>query len=96
MIQQAENIEEPTAAEQRALDSSKCGGVKLASLAGLLFRHKDDKVGQQDTYQYFFQSRQKKVPRFPDTSNTRYQSHCTASAVLITWLDLYLEYLEWI
>ena len=96
MIQQAENIEEPTAAEQRALDSSKCGGVKLASLAGLLFRHKDDKVGQQDTYQYFFQSRQKKVPRFPDTSNTRYQSHCTASAALITWLDLYLEYLEWI
>jgi hypothetical protein len=96
VIQQAENIEEPTVAEQRALESSKCGGVKLASLAGLLFNHKDDKVGQQDTYQHFFQSRQQKVPRFPDTSNTRYGSHCAASAALLTWMNLYLEYLEWI
>ena len=96
VIQHAENIEEPTVAEQRALDTSTCGGVKLANLAGSLFNHKDDKIGQQNTYQYFFQSRQQDVSRFPDTNNTRYQSHCEAAAELLTYLNLYVDYLEWI
>jgi hypothetical protein len=96
VLQQAGNLDDPTPAEQRAIDSSKCGGVKLASLAGSLFNNKDDKAGQQDTYQHFFESRNQKVPRFPDTSNTRYQSHCAAAAELIRWHDLYLEYLPWI
>lgn len=96
VLQHAENIEEPTAIEQRAFDSSSGGGVKLASLAGMLFRNKDDKVGQQDTYQQFFLSRQQHIPKFPDTSNTRYQSHCGAAAQLIVWLDLHVAYLEWI
>ena len=68
----------------------------MASLAGSLFNNKDDKVGQQDTHQQFFESREQRVPRFPDTSNTRYQSHCAAAAELITRLDLYVEYLAWI
>ncbi|KAH7917833.1 hypothetical protein BV22DRAFT_967818, partial [Leucogyrophana mollusca] len=32
--------------------------------------------------------------RFPDTSNTRYQSHCEAAAELLTYLDLYIELLD--
>lgn len=31
------------------------GAVKLTSLAGAIFNHKDDKRGQQDTYRYFFE-----------------------------------------
>jgi hypothetical protein len=96
VIQHAENIEEPTVAEQRALDTSTCGGVKLASLAGSLFNHKDDKIGQQDTYQYFFQSKQQDVSRFPDTSNIRYQSYCFAATELLIHLNIFVEYLEWI
>jgi len=45
VLQQAGSDEELTAAEQRALTSSSGGGVKLASLAGMLFKNKDDKVG---------------------------------------------------
>jgi hypothetical protein len=49
VLQQAENADEPTA-EQRAFDSSSGGGVKLTGLAGMLFKNKDDKLDQQDTY----------------------------------------------
>ena len=96
VLQQAENVEELTAAEQRALDSSSSGGVKLTSLAGMLFKNKNDKLGQQDTYQQFFHSRQQNIPKFPDTSNNRYQSHCAAAAQLITRLELHVKFLEWI
>jgi hypothetical protein len=96
VLQQADNLEEPTTSEKRALDASSGGGVKLTSLAGMLFNNKDDKLGQQDTHQHFFQSRQQNVPKFPDTNNTRYQSHCAAAAELITRLNLYLDYLNWI
>jgi hypothetical protein len=92
--QHAENIEEPTVADQRALDTSTCEDVKLASLAGSLFNHNDDKIGQQDTYQHFFQSRKQNVSRFPDISNTQYQSHCEVAAELLTHLNLYVDYLE--
>jgi hypothetical protein len=46
VLRYAENLDEPTMAEQRAMEISGCGGVKLASLAGSLFNNKDDKVGQ--------------------------------------------------
>jgi hypothetical protein len=48
--------------------------VKLAELAGMLFKNKNDKVGQQDI-QYikssFYQEALKKK-QFPDTSNNCY------------------------
>ncbi|KAJ7089006.1 hypothetical protein C8R44DRAFT_596210, partial [Mycena epipterygia] len=31
---------------------------------------------------------------FPDTSNTRYQSHCEAAGALLLHIDLYIEFLE--
>ncbi|KAI0819139.1 hypothetical protein BC628DRAFT_1506680 [Trametes gibbosa] len=49
------STEDLTAAELRALESSTRGGVKLASLAGALFNHKDNKKGHHDTYAFYFQ-----------------------------------------
>ncbi|RPD58133.1 hypothetical protein L226DRAFT_467446 [Lentinus tigrinus ALCF2SS1-7] len=80
-------------AHDRAVEVSEGGGVKLASLAGALFKHKDDKKGQQDSYRIFFEALGISV-RFPDTSNTRYQSHCEAAAELLVHLELYIEFLE--
>ena len=40
----------PTKAQQRALDVSMAGGVKAASISGAIFNHKNDKMGQQDSY----------------------------------------------
>ena len=96
VLEKANDAEEYGAAEQRAHDASSGGGVKLASLAGMIFNNKDDKVGQQDTHKQFFASRGVKVNKFPGTSNNRYQSHALAAAELITHLTLYTEYMEWI
>ena len=96
VLANADESEEPTAAEQRAQDISTCGGVKLASLAEALFWNKDSKVGQQDTYQHFFQSRGQSVTRFSDTNNARYQSHCAAAAELLIRRELYIDFLDWI
>ncbi|KAI0683197.1 hypothetical protein C8T65DRAFT_784880 [Cerioporus squamosus] len=46
----------PSAAKDRATEVSQGGAVKLTSLAGALFRHKDDKKGQQDTLRIFFEA----------------------------------------
>jgi hypothetical protein len=96
VLDQVDDEDDYTATEQRAHDVSSGGGVKLASLAGMIFNNKNDKVGQQDTYQQFFLSRGLKKPKFPDTSNTRYQSHCAAAAELITNHKLYIEFMKWI
>ncbi|TFK77818.1 hypothetical protein K466DRAFT_607657, partial [Polyporus arcularius HHB13444] len=82
-------------AEMRALESSTRGGVKLCSLAGAIFNNKDDKKGQHDTYVYYFEHYLKRrCARFPDTSNTRYQSYCDAAAELLINREHYIRFLE--
>lgn len=83
------------AARARAVQKSTGGAVKLTDLAGALFRHKDDKKGQQDSARWFFEnSSLGKVLTFPDTSNTRFGSHGDAATVLIAYLPLFCELLE--
>ncbi|KAH7871962.1 uncharacterized protein C8R40DRAFT_1053615 [Lentinula edodes] len=43
-----------TEAAERATARSERGAIKVASLAGAIFRHKDRKRGQQDTLRFFF------------------------------------------
>lgn len=96
VLEQAEDEDDYTTAEQRAHDVSSGGGVKLAGLAGMIFNNKNDKLGQQDVHQQFFLARDIQKSKFPDTGNTRYQSYCAAAADLITYLGLYVEFMEWI
>ncbi|TFK79123.1 hypothetical protein K466DRAFT_506106 [Polyporus arcularius HHB13444] len=46
----------PDESADRATEVSQGGAVKLTSLAGALFRHKDEKKGQQDTVRIFFEA----------------------------------------
>ncbi|KAJ2923670.1 hypothetical protein H1R20_g13424, partial [Candolleomyces eurysporus] len=69
------------------------GGVKLTSLAGAIFRHKDDKKGQQDTFKMYFENLYGYSIAFPDTSSTRFQSHCAAAAELIVHQQSFEEFL---
>ncbi|TEB17434.1 hypothetical protein FA13DRAFT_1650221 [Coprinellus micaceus] len=80
-------------AVKEAEEHATGGATKLTSLAGMIFKHKDDKKGQQDFYRMFFEEKLGYAWRFPDTSNTRFQSHCAASAELIVHLPLYLQFL---
>jgi hypothetical protein len=59
----------------------------------MIFNHKDDKKGQQDSFHIFFERHLGYTIKFPDTSNTRFQSHCMAAATLILFLPYFLEFL---
>ncbi|TFK77921.1 hypothetical protein K466DRAFT_441072, partial [Polyporus arcularius HHB13444] len=81
-------------ARARAQEKSTGGAIKLTDLAGALFRHKDDKKGQQDAFRYYFEAAVGKLFTFPDTSNTRFGSNGDAASVLVTYLPLMRSYLE--
>ncbi|KAA1479912.1 hypothetical protein DENSPDRAFT_789674 [Dentipellis sp. KUC8613] len=89
-----------TSAAAHAISSSSRGGVKLGSLAGAIFNNKDDKKGLQDVHAWWFgrvkhvQEGSKFITKFPDTSNTRYGSHCEAAKELLVYRLQYIEFLE--
>ena len=90
----ADAAETLTSAEQCAMDITACGGVKAASIAGAIFNNKDDKKGYHDMHKRYFVSVTGRYIKFPDTSNTRYQSYSEAAAELITYCAEYLKLLE--
>ncbi|KAJ7467451.1 hypothetical protein B0H11DRAFT_2306656 [Mycena galericulata] len=81
-------------AKARAEAVSEGGGVKLTSLAGMLFHHKDKKKGEGALFQIWFQDALGYNISYPDTSNTHYQSHCEATGMLLLHRTLFLRYLE--
>ena len=84
----------PNPAERRAMDVTTCGGVKAASIAGHIFSNKDDKKGYQDLHKRHFEPITGKWVRFPDTSNTRYQSFGEAAAELLVYRSDYQNLME--
>ncbi|KAJ7442782.1 hypothetical protein B0H11DRAFT_1631518, partial [Mycena galericulata] len=95
-IQLEEETGNITAAVQRALKVSERGGVKLITLFGSLVNHKDDKKGLHDVYENYFRNTIGAGVRFPDTSNTRYQSHGHGGARIITYLDEHRSFMDFI
>ncbi len=85
-----------TAAAKHAEDHTQGGEIKVSSLAGAVFCHKDRKCGQQDTLQYFWDLEMGFTLCFPDTSNTCFQFHAEACAIIITYLDLILQFLSYV
>lgn len=82
------------AAGKKAAEKSRGGAIKLTGLAGALFRHKDDKKGQQNAFRYYFEDAIGELFTFPDTSNTRFGSNGDAASVLVTYLPLMCDFLE--
>jgi len=74
---------------------SERGGIKLTNLIGALVKHKDSKKGQQDRFRIFSRKVGYEV-RFPDTSNTRYQSHTCAAVEVLRHPQLYLDFLTFL
>jgi len=75
--------------------SERCG-IKLTNLLGALVRHKDPKKGQQDRFRTFSRKRLGYEVCFPDTSNTRYQSHTYGAAEILCHPKLYLGFLTFL
>ncbi|KAE9401764.1 hypothetical protein BT96DRAFT_991765 [Gymnopus androsaceus JB14] len=78
-------------AKARVEKASLRGGVKLTELMGLLLKNNNSKKGQQDHHGVYFEAREHIgfFTRFPDTSNTCYQSHCDAAAEILVHLPVY-------
>ncbi|KAI0026605.1 hypothetical protein K488DRAFT_65765, partial [Vararia minispora EC-137] len=83
-----------SAAATRAEGVSDSGGVKLTTLAGLIFNHHDDKKGQQRNFRIFFEHALGYSVSFPHTSNNRFGTHCQAASLLLLHLPLFLQFLE--
>ncbi|KIK91178.1 hypothetical protein PAXRUDRAFT_150079 [Paxillus rubicundulus Ve08.2h10] len=81
-------------AASRTVKVSQRGAVKALSLAGAVFRHKDDKKGQQDSLQFFLEANLRYFCPWPDTSNIRYQSNCDAACEWLVHREMYITYLE--
>ena len=81
-------------ARQWTKDVSQGGGVKTTSLAGAIFNNKDNKRGQQDTFQWFFKWKLGYIITFPGTSTICYRSHCEVAGVSVAYLPLFIEFLE--
>ncbi|KZP09963.1 hypothetical protein FIBSPDRAFT_900103 [Athelia psychrophila] len=82
--------------QQDAVQTSASGAVRAAWIAGALFNNKDDKKGQQDTFNWWFEKELDLHLSFPDTSNTRYGSYCAACAVLLQYRLQFIRFLEFI
>ncbi|KAF7349510.1 hypothetical protein MSAN_01741400 [Mycena sanguinolenta] len=95
-IQLAEEGGESTAAVRRALKVSERGAIKLISLFGALVNHKDDKKGLHDIYENYFRPTIGAGVRFPDTSNTRYQSHGCGGARLLSYLEEHCTFMNFV
>ncbi|KAJ7620143.1 hypothetical protein FB45DRAFT_745577 [Roridomyces roridus] len=83
-------------AKERAERLSARGGVKTTDLMGALLNNKDDKKGEQERYVIFFESKFGYALYFPDTNNTRYQSHSEGAGEIIVHRPTYFELLEFI
>lgn len=85
---------ESSKAKERAVQVSTGGGQKVLDLAGAVFRHKDDKHGQQDSIHYYLEAELGFRIQWPDTSNTRYHSHGDAACEFLVHESSFLSYLE--
>ncbi|KAJ7448747.1 hypothetical protein FB451DRAFT_1053734 [Mycena latifolia] len=95
-IRLAEETGQSTAAVQRALKVSERGAVKLISLFGALVNHKDDKKGVHDIYENYFRDAIGAGVRFPDVSNTRYQSNGLGGARIISYLEEHRRFMQFL
>ncbi|KAH7313995.1 hypothetical protein B0J17DRAFT_584920 [Rhizoctonia solani] len=75
-------------------EKTPCGAVKLTLLAGAIFNNRDDKRGYHRLVSNYFEKVYGYTHTFPNTSNTRYGSHCDAAAELIIHLETYIQLFE--
>ncbi|KAF8815542.1 hypothetical protein BYT27DRAFT_7225035 [Phlegmacium glaucopus] len=79
-----------TSAQERAFEMTDRGGIKATQLAGAICNHKNDKVGHHNVFRWWWEKNVGSQFTFPDTSNTRFQSHCNAAAALLLHLPHYI------
>ena len=85
---------DPSRAELRAEEVSKCGGSHATTLGGMICCNKDKKKGQQDTYNFYMEVNVGHCIPYPDVSNTHYRSHGEAAGTIISFHKHFLLFME--
>ena len=85
---------EASAAKKQAEEVSKRGGVHATTLGGMLFKNKDTKKGQQDTYVWYMEKHIGHHVPYPDVSNTWYGSHGEAATTILVYLAHLLSFMH--
>ena len=84
----------PTPAQEQAFNTSTCGAIRTAQIAGAIFNHKDDKKGHHDLFRYWWWEHVGTPFTFPDTSNNHFQAYCNAAAALVLHRHHFISFLE--
>ncbi|KAF8312380.1 hypothetical protein DL93DRAFT_2168471 [Clavulina sp. PMI_390] len=82
------------AARKHVNQVSEGGAIKLTSIAGAVFNHREDTRGEGDQIRVWFEKFVGLLLQFPDVSNTRYGSHGEAAVVLLLFLPEFCTYIE--
>jgi hypothetical protein len=85
-----------TSTQEHAYQATSRGAIKTAQLAGEVFNNKNDKKGYHDVFRWWWKVHVGLAFTFPDTSNTRFQSHCEAAAALLQYLPQFIKFLEFV
>ena len=72
------------------------GAIKAVKIAGEILNNKFDKKGYHDVFWWWWKKNVGIDFTFPDTSNTRLQCFCDATAVLLLYLPNFILFLEFI
>ncbi len=90
------SLDQMNAVQERAVKMTSRGGIKTTQLAGEILNNKNDKKGHHDTFRWWWLENVKTPFTFPDTSNTRFQSHCEGAGVLMQHLPHFINFLKYI
>ncbi|RDB17366.1 hypothetical protein Hypma_001834 [Hypsizygus marmoreus] len=90
------DLSDLTAVEKRAAEVSKRGASHATMLGGMICRNKDKKKGQQDTYNFFMETRISEPIPYPDVSNTRYGTHGEAAALITVYRKEFVAFMGFV
>ncbi|KLO06251.1 hypothetical protein SCHPADRAFT_895609 [Schizopora paradoxa] len=82
-----------TPEQERALQVSGRGAVKVLELLGIYLNNSNSKKGQHKQYTLYSLDKYRAGVVYPDTCNTRYHCYIDAAAETIVHLDGYIEFL---
>ncbi|OCB84907.1 hypothetical protein A7U60_g8129 [Sanghuangporus baumii] len=85
-----------TAAEKRARELSRGGGMKTGLLMGLLLNNTNEKIGYHHIFRDYSIVHLGYGGNYPQTSNTRYSSYLDAAAETLAHLSFYIGFMKYI
>ncbi|KAL5476721.1 hypothetical protein ACEPAI_2907 [Sanghuangporus weigelae] len=92
----ASGTQKAMAAEKRACELSRGGGMRTGLLMGLLLNNTNDKIGYHHIFRDYSIVHLGYRGNYPQTSSTRYSSYLDAAAETLAHLSFYIGFMKYI